>query len=140
MCAAFAYLLSAFGSSLFWLVLDAIFNFTGNNNGGGVNSIGALLSLTIPSVFIQCIVRMSFVKLYFGVEDVIRKSVRRHEDNENNVASGNTTNNGGRGGDNDSERQRRGSFFFSFAFVVVDFEEEIHRCTNSYVERHCFVD
>ncbi len=117
-CAAFAYLLSAFGSSLFWLVLDAIFNFTGNNNNGdnnnnnggvgsGVSSIGALLSLTIPSIFIQCIVRMLFVKLYFRVEDVIRKSVRRHED-ENNVASGNTTgsntagNNGGNSGRNNT--------------------------------------
>jgi hypothetical protein len=114
-CAAFAYLLSAFGSSLFWLVLNAIFNFTGNYNnndnggvGSGVSSIGALLSLTIPSIFIQCIVRMAFVTLYFRVEDVIRNSVRRHED-ENNVASGNTTaaggnttNNGGNSGGNNT--------------------------------------
>jgi hypothetical protein len=51
---------------------------------------------------------MLFVKLYFGVEDVIRKSVRRHED-ENNVASGNTaggntTNNGGNATNNGGGR------------------------------------
>ena len=82
MVAAFAYLLSAFGSSLIWLILNAIFQFSTNNNEDGSNnssSIGALLALTVPSVLIQCIVRMQFVKLYFGVEDVIRKSVAKHE-------------------------------------------------------------
>ncbi|KAL7496274.1 hypothetical protein ACHAWT_004825 [Skeletonema menzelii] len=89
--AAFAYLLSAFGSSLIWLIVNAIFQFTNRNQE---NSIGALLALTVPSVLMQWFVRMQFVKLYFGVEDVIRKSVAKHEAEESmDMTTNNTTNN-----------------------------------------------
>ena len=101
-----------------WLILNAIFQFTTDNNnnnnndnndgeeGSGVGSIvGALLALTIPSVLIQCVVRMQFVKLYFSVEDVIRKSVAKHEaettssmDNDDDNNNNNDSNNGNTGG------------------------------------------
>lgn len=89
---AFAYLISALGSSLFWLLFNAIFQFTSNNNNNNTTgSIGALLALTVPSVIVQHVVRVQFVKLYFSVEDVIRKSVAKHEAEESDA--NNTTNN-----------------------------------------------
>ncbi|KAL7430460.1 hypothetical protein ACHAXM_002192 [Skeletonema potamos] len=101
--AAFAYLLSAFGSSLVWLIFNAIFQFTTKD---ATSSIGSLLALTVPSVLIQCVVRMQFVKLYFNVEDVIRKSVAKHE-----AETTTTTYRGGGGGNNDNAaatQERRG--------------------------------
>ncbi|KAL3781875.1 hypothetical protein ACHAW5_007254 [Stephanodiscus triporus] len=74
-CSAFAYLLSALCSSLFWLITSAIF---GSDHGGG--GIGALLALALPGVFCQMAARCSFVGGYFRVESVIRRSVARHEE------------------------------------------------------------
>jgi hypothetical protein len=75
-CSAFAYLLSALGSSLFWLITSAIF---GSDHGGG-GGFGALLALAIPGVLCQMAARCLFVRGYFRVESVIRRSVARHED------------------------------------------------------------
>jgi hypothetical protein len=95
-CAAFAYLISASVSSIVWIILNAIFHFNGHDANGGSDgsSIGEFLALIVPSVFLQCVVRAQFVKLYFGVEDVIRKSVAKHEaENEHHAGNNNTGSN-----------------------------------------------
>lgn len=48
----------------------------------------------LPSVLSQCIVRCGFVKMYFRVEDVIRKSVAKHEA-ETAAANSDENNNNG---------------------------------------------
>ena len=54
------------------------------------------MALTVPSVLMQWFVRMQFVKLYFGVEDVIRKSVAKHEAEESmDMTTTDATRNGG---------------------------------------------
>ncbi|KAL3793972.1 hypothetical protein HJC23_009455 [Cyclotella cryptica] len=70
-CSAFAYLISALLSSALWWLFSLI---PGSDDGWG-----ALLTLVLPSVLCQCIVRCGFVKMYFRVEDVIRRSVAKHE-------------------------------------------------------------
>ncbi|KAL7502674.1 hypothetical protein ACHAWX_000518 [Stephanocyclus meneghinianus] len=70
-CSAFAYLMSALFSSALWWLFSLI---PGSDDGWG-----ALLALVLPSVLCQCIVRCGFVKMYFRVEDVIRRSVAKHE-------------------------------------------------------------
>ncbi|KAL7471387.1 hypothetical protein ACHAXS_011679 [Conticribra weissflogii] len=71
--AAFFYLLSAFVSSLFWLPVP-------DGSAAKEGGIATLLALAVPSVICQMAGRCSFVKLYFRVEGVIRRSVKRHED------------------------------------------------------------
>jgi len=110
-CSAFAYLLSALLSSIAWLVTSAIIgNAIGSNgdndddsgsSGGGNGGIGTLLALAIPGVLCQMIVRCLFVNGYFRVENVIRRSVAKHEEEEiaaannasNNNSDGNSNNN-----------------------------------------------
>jgi len=110
-CSAFAYLLSALLSSVVWLVTSAIGNAIHSNNGddndgddgdgNSNNAIGTLFALAIPGVLCQMIVRCLFVNGYFKVENVIRRSVAKHEKeeiaahnaNNNNAANNNSNNN-----------------------------------------------
>eukprot|EP00569_Conticribra_weissflogii_P005812 CAMPEP_0171337726 /NCGR_PEP_ID=MMETSP0878-20121228/6865_1 /TAXON_ID=67004 /ORGANISM="Thalassiosira weissflogii, Strain CCMP1336" /LENGTH=401 /DNA_ID=CAMNT_0011839385 /DNA_START=25 /DNA_END=1230 /DNA_ORIENTATION=- len=85
--AAFFYLLSAFFSSLFWLPVP-------DGSAAKEGGIATLLALTIPSVIFQMAGRCSFVKLYFRVEGVIRRSVKRHE--EETIAATHARNNDNR--------------------------------------------
>lgn len=103
-CAAFAYLLSALLSSLLWLII------TKATGGMIVNSsIGTLLSLAIPGVISQMILRCTFVLGYFRVEHVIRRSVAKHE--EETLAAAAYANGGGSDNDdddnNDSQQQQQ---------------------------------
>lgn len=66
---AFAFLLSIFVSSLFWLPVPSSL------------STNALL-LILPSVLSQAFFRCGFVEVYHRVEDVIAGSVRAHERHE----------------------------------------------------------
>lgn len=80
-CSAFAYLISALASSIIWLILDAIGGAISTNDGGdGYGGIGTLLALAIPGVICQIIIRCLFVRGYFRVESVIRRSVAKHEE------------------------------------------------------------
>ena len=97
-CSAFAYLLSALGSSLFWLITSAIF---GSDHGGGY---GALLALAIPGILCQMASRCLFVRVYFRVESVIRRSVAKHE--EEQIAADAAAASGGGGGDSGSVDDR----------------------------------
>eukprot|EP00970_Alexandrium_tamarense_P001319 scaffold137_cov192-Alexandrium_tamarense.AAC.13 len=86
-CSAFGYLISALGSSLVWLALSSLSSSLGGVSSGSTSSWGTLLALAVPSVTCQMIVRCWFVKIYFRVEDVIRRSVAKHEEetaNDNN--------------------------------------------------------
>jgi len=105
-CSAFAYLISALLSSVFWLIISSIDNAI-NGDSDGMSSIGTLLGIAIPSVLCQMIIRCIFVNGYFKVENVIRKSVAKHEEetiaansnggssttNGSSVRNGNTVNN-----------------------------------------------
>jgi len=88
-CSAFAYLISALLSSVFWLIISSIDNAI-NSSGSGMSSIGTLLGIAIPSVLCQMIIRCIFVSGYFKVENVIRKSVAKHE--EETIAAANSSN------------------------------------------------
>jgi len=77
-CSAFAYLISALLSSVFWLIISSIDNAI--NNSDSMSSIGTLLGIAIPSVLCQMIIRCVFISGYFKVENVIRKSVTKHEE------------------------------------------------------------
>ncbi len=88
-CSAFAYLLSALCSSLFWLVTSAIIGKVGADD-----LVVTLLALAIPGVFCQLATRCLFVLGYFRVEDVIRRSVARHEE-ETRIAAASSSSNGG---------------------------------------------
>ncbi len=81
-CSAFAYLLSALCSSLLWLIASAIIGKVGRDYDDGKNddNVKTLLALAIPGVFCQMAMRCMFVVGYFRVEDVIRRSVARHEE------------------------------------------------------------
>ena len=95
-CSAFAYLLSALLSSLFWLITSAIF---GVDHGGGY--YGALLALAIPGVLCQMAARCLFVHGYFRVESVIRQSVAKHEEEQIAANAASASGDGGREGDDD---------------------------------------
>ena len=102
-CSAFAYLISALLSSVFWLIISSIDNAI--NGGSGMSSIGTLLGLAIPSVLCQMFIRCVFVNGYFKVENVIRKSVTKHEEETIVAASGPSSN----GGTSNSGSVRNGS-------------------------------
>lgn len=68
---AFAYLISALFSSLFWLPVPSSIA-----QGSG---LGTLFALVVPGVICQALVRCAFVKVYHHVEGAIRKSVANHE-------------------------------------------------------------
>ena len=113
-CSAFAYLLSALLSSLTWLIISSIDNaINGDDGSNSMNSsIGTLLALAIPGVICQMFIRCYFVRGYFKVEAVIRKSVAKHEEEtllaqaDNNNASpsnGNAHNGSSNGGDSHAE-------------------------------------
>mmetsp|Transcript_10769 Transcript_10769/g.23865 ORF Transcript_10769/g.23865 Transcript_10769/m.23865 type:complete len:365 (-) Transcript_10769:209-1303(-) len=95
-CSAFAYLISALLSSLFWLITSAF-----GNNVTSSGSIGTLLAVAIPGVFCQMIVRCFFVRGYFKVEAVIRRSVAKHEE-ETTAAAAAATNNNSNSNDNNN--------------------------------------
>lgn len=96
-CAAFAYLMSALLSSLIWLIISSISSAINNNNGdsssNGLSDIGTLLSLAIPGVLCQMFIRCYYVRGYFKVEDVIRKSVAKHEKDTLLAAAASSANN-----------------------------------------------
>eukprot|EP00956_Cyclotella_meneghiniana_P026108 scaffold55717_cov63-Cyclotella_meneghiniana.AAC.1 len=71
-CSAFAYLLAALFSSALWWIFRWI---PGSSNGGW----GYWLSIVLPSIASQYVVRCAFVTMYFRVERVIQKSVAKHE-------------------------------------------------------------
>eukprot|EP00579_Thalassiosira_antarctica_P017273 CAMPEP_0201936072 /NCGR_PEP_ID=MMETSP0903-20130614/36778_1 /ASSEMBLY_ACC=CAM_ASM_000552 /TAXON_ID=420261 /ORGANISM="Thalassiosira antarctica, Strain CCMP982" /LENGTH=174 /DNA_ID=CAMNT_0048476673 /DNA_START=57 /DNA_END=578 /DNA_ORIENTATION=- len=79
-CSAFAYLLAALLSSIVWLITSSISGAINSNNDGDGSDIGTLFALAIPGVICQMIVRCLFVKGYFKVEAVIRRSVAKHEE------------------------------------------------------------
>ena len=108
-CSAFAYLISALLSSVFWLIISSIDNAINGNSDSGMSSIGTLLGIAIPSVLCQMIIRCVFVSGYFKVENVIRKSVAKHE--EETIAAANSSNGGAssNGGTSNSGSVRNGS-------------------------------
>ena len=85
--------------------------------------LGSVFALAIPGVFCQMIVRCYFVRGYFKVEEVIRKSVGKHERETlaaanagyttttttttttptGNTTNGNTTNGGNGGGEEEED-------------------------------------
>ena len=80
------------------------------------SSIGTLLALAIPGVLCQMFIRCYFVRGYFKVEAVIRKSVAKHEEetlsaeadnnassNNGNNSNGNAHNGSSNGGDSHAE-------------------------------------
>jgi len=75
-CSAFAYLLSALLSSTIWLVTSSIAGAVG---GGSTSGIGTAISIAVPGVACQMLLRCLFVRTYFRVETVIRGSVEKHE-------------------------------------------------------------
>lgn len=93
-CSAFAYLLSALLSSLFWLVITSIDGAIHGGDGGigaGASGVGTLLALAVPGVFSQMLVRCYFVRGYFRVESVIRRSVAKHEEETTAAAAAATS-------------------------------------------------
>ena len=75
-CSAFAYLLSALLSSTVWLVTSSIASAAG---GGSTSGVGTAISIAVPGVACQMLLRCLFVRAYFRVEKVIRGSVEKHE-------------------------------------------------------------
>mmetsp|Transcript_42411 Transcript_42411/g.90236 ORF Transcript_42411/g.90236 Transcript_42411/m.90236 type:complete len:367 (-) Transcript_42411:35-1135(-) len=105
---AFAYLLSALLSSVVWLITSSIGGAI--KSGGDGSAIGTLFALAIPGVICQMIVRCLFVRGYFKVEAVIRRSVAKHEEEEaaanarvNNSSSNGTALNGNSNNNNNSD-------------------------------------
>ena len=104
-CSAFAYLLSALLSSVFWLIISSIDNAI--NGSDSMSSIGTLLGISIPSVLCQMIIRCVFVSGYFKVENVIRKSVAKHE--EETLAAANSNGGGANSNGSTTNSVRNGS-------------------------------
>ncbi|KAL9188899.1 hypothetical protein ACHAXT_011389 [Thalassiosira profunda] len=95
-CSAFAYLVAALLSSLFWLATSAIGGAVNSGDANYGSSIAALMALAIPGVACQMLIRCLFVRGYFKVENVIRRSVAKHEEETAAAAAatGNNTSNG----------------------------------------------
>ena len=88
-CSAFAYLLSALLSSVIWLITSSIDGAVNGDPSSGVGlggGVGTLFALSIPGVACQMLLRCLFVSVYFRVEDVIRRSVAKHEEEERAAA------------------------------------------------------
>ena len=80
-CSAFAYLLAALLSSLLWMGTSAIGGALGDAGSGGDGSdLGTLFALAVPGVACQMAARCAFVSTYFRVEEVMRGSVAKHEE------------------------------------------------------------
>merc|ERR1719375_422246 len=77
-CSAFAYLLSALLSSTVWLVTSSIAGAVGGGSTA-TSGVGTAISIAVPGVACQMLLRCLFVRAYFRVEKVIRGSVEKHE-------------------------------------------------------------
>jgi len=91
-CSAFAYLLSALLSSTVWLVTSSIGAVGGG--GGSTSGVGTAISIAVPGVACQMLLRILFVKTYFKVESVIRGSVERHEKETREAAAASSSGGG----------------------------------------------
>lgn len=93
---------------MIWLATSSIgnaINNDGSNNDNGSSNgsgVGTLLALAIPGVLCQMFLRCYFIRGYFKVEEVIRRSVAKHEEETAAAAAATANSNGTSNGGNGS--------------------------------------